>query len=99
MYTAFKKYENHWTKLRQINLKKSTENSRYIFDTRNFFLTCIVTLNFSLFPDSDVALSFGNWIAYNIAGATVLLVLAYIWLSAFYLGLGFVFGYLFTLKI
>jgi len=42
----------------------------------------------TLFPDSDVALSFGNWIAYNIAGATVLLVLAYIWLSAFYLGLG-----------
>jgi len=42
----------------------------------------------TLFPDSDVALSFGNWIAYNIAGASVLLVLAYIWLSVFYLGLG-----------
>lgn len=41
----------------------------------------------TLFPGADAEISFGNWIAYNAPGGILMLILAYIWLSTFYLGL------------
>lgn len=43
----------------------------------------------TIFPDADVAVSFGNWIAYNAAGGCILLICAYIWLSVYFLGFSF----------
>nr|XP_009860115.1 solute carrier family 13 member 5-like isoform X2 [Ciona intestinalis] len=40
----------------------------------------------TLFPDATMKLSFGSWIAYALPGSVCMLILAYIWLSLYFLG-------------
>ncbi|XP_078491315.1 Na(+)/citrate cotransporter-like [Ciona intestinalis] len=40
----------------------------------------------TLFPDATMKLSFGTWIAYALPGSVCMLILAYIWLSLYFLG-------------